>query len=436
MTSVKGLSCASIIPPWLWFWLIVYIISLPSNLSNWIQLLKDILAYQNPSSEITGGSLFPLLAITDFLELIIPVILYLDIALLLIPNQRAKRLEREFQLTQPDYDIPAVREIIEFLYKYNPKIRVKTNPLCFDQLVFVYPLGYGKVAIALCGAIIKLWRKDNAIAKAVLLHELAHYHHGDVFIIGVGSIFRKLISHWFPIYLLTVLAPISLVFLSQTITFFQEVGISLPTIIYKASQIILGIPLFLSQMIGLLFLSLNAFILPLVGTWCSEFNADQAAAKVTSYHEVIKAIQQLPAEKSWTRWLLFRLSHPPNKLRQWLLTNSQNWWILFILLSLFPLVYILRVLIPIAQWLPISFLLLNDLDTLRKGIVYYLDNAMPILFSTAILIAAWPKTSHYWESYFSGAKLNSTKNFPWVYYLTAATIVINISILHNIIGGK
>jgi hypothetical protein len=470
MTSLKQRIFASVVPPWLWFWLIIYLISLPTNLSNWTQRFTVIFTYQNPSSDITGSLPYPLLGITDLLELIFPVALLVGTISLLFPKQTGKKYEEEHGLEVREMK----PEITKFLHEYAPKIYVRFTLTSNGNLARVYALDYGKVAVAIFPEIVKLWRKDKSTAKVTLLHELGHYLSGDAFIIGAGSEFRKIVTSWFYLYFLIIFIPIVIVSLSQIVTFFQEItqlGIEiLPAITHKISQIfILYIPFFLGQMLGLLLLTFNVSIIPLIGIWCAEFNADQAAARNTSPDEALKLIHQLSEKITWTKWLssyrthshkglrlwlvtqsynwwgLFLLlllflgerlssplTHPPKRLRLWLVTQSHNWWSLFLLLLLFPGAYIVRLFILIAYGIIASFMI-GNFEALHEAIINYLKDVTPVWIFAAILLAIWPAVSQQWQYYLSGIKSRPNQDISWIYYLSAATVITSVLIMRSLI---
>ncbi|MEH2240998.1 hypothetical protein [Nostoc sp.] len=438
MTSLKKQIFASVVPPWLWFWLIIYLISLPTNFSNWIRRFMDIFTYQNPSSDITGSPFYALLGITDFFEFIFPITLLIGTVSLLFPNQTAKKYEK-----QQNLKVRAIQpEIIKFLHKYAPRIHVRFSLKSNKNLANVYTLDYGKVAIAIFVEMVKLWQKDQPTAKATLLHELGHYLSGDAFIIGAGSEFRKIVSNWFYLYLLIVFIPIVIVYLSQTVTFFQEItqaGIGiLPGVTHKISQIFIrGIPFFvvlLGQMLMQLLLTINVFIIPLIGIWCAEFNADQAVARNASPAEALKLIHLLSEKISWTKWLLSRLTHPPKRLRLWLVTQSHNWWSLFLLLLLFPGAYIVRLFMMIVYGIIASFMR-GNFEALHEAIINYLKNVTLVWIFTAILLAIWPAVSQYWQYYLSGIKSSPNQDISWIYYLSAATVATGVLIMRSLIGN-
>jgi hypothetical protein len=114
------------VPPWLWLWIIFYVSSLPQIFSLWQKLWNDLFFYQEPSSAITGTNLFFLLRLTNLLEFIPPMALFLSILSLLIPTWRKTWLENRYELNKYEpTSIPAVIEISDFLHHHAPGIKIK-----------------------------------------------------------------------------------------------------------------------------------------------------------------------------------------------------------------------------------------------------------------------------------------------------------------------
>lgn len=186
----KRLHQAGILPPWLWFWLIIYILKLPGLIQFlWEQNIKPVL------SAILGDNLIDiLLALPSIHQILPPTMLFLGVISILFPHLRKTYIERCDKLSKPQNITPVVKEILEIVHSYAPGVDVKANLLRTDKFAFIYPTGYRTAAIAIFGGLVKLWRSDKEAAKAMLLHELGHCRHGDALIIGAGSFFEALLN--------------------------------------------------------------------------------------------------------------------------------------------------------------------------------------------------------------------------------------------------
>ena len=146
-------------PPWLWFWLILYFLSIPGQIRFYTPIVEDLFSLNDLFGLVNVPGLLP------------SFVLFIGVLLIFFPTLRASYLERRFQLVEPDQSSPTLIEMKAFLEQHVPGIHIKTNMLRTDQLAFVYPLGYRNTGIALFGGLFKLWHSDRKTAEAVLLHE-------------------------------------------------------------------------------------------------------------------------------------------------------------------------------------------------------------------------------------------------------------------------
>ncbi len=180
------------LPPWLWFWLVVYTLTFPTLIDSLRSSLNDIFSLEvSPVEKTIVPHFYLLYRLLNVPEVIPSLVLLLGILTIFIPWIRAAWLERHFDLTEPPSTIPALQAVSEFVHRYAPDLRIKVNLRRFDQLAFVYPLGYRTTAVAIFGGLITRWRSDRQAAEAILLHELAHYRNGDTLIVGAGSFFPR-----------------------------------------------------------------------------------------------------------------------------------------------------------------------------------------------------------------------------------------------------
>lgn len=433
------------VPPWLWLWIIFYISSLPRIFSQWQKIFNDFFYYQEPSSAITGTDFFFLLRLTNLLELIPAMALFFSILSLPIPTLRKTLLENKYKLNKYEpTSIPAVIEISNFIHLHAPGIKIKANPTNFDESAFVYSLGYRKAAIAILAPLIRLWRSDRSMAESILLHEVAHYNHGDAFIVGAGSLFRTVIDRWFYLFLILFLLPMTIVFIDSSITFFRETTelvnelelrtfVAFPiikAILFKIWQVILAIPLMLGTMLSLLLFTLNMYTIPLAGIWSSEFNADRFSVQ-HSQDSMLKVVELKSSKLSLLKWFLKRLTHPPNFIRRWFISNSQLKVTKVILIVFFPLSYILalvfQVLFAMLQ-ASLSGISIESLD-LGSIVAYVLhDLFAPRWLIMAIFILLWCYSSHIWEQWFTKIPKRANKLESSI-YLSSALIVGSLALI-------
>lgn len=431
----SGTQTSTKVPPWLWLWIVFYVSSLPQQFSLWQKLLNDLLFYQEPSPEITGSAFFFLARLANLLEFIPLFALFLGTLSLSVPTLRKAWLERKYGLN--DYEptsIPVVVDISSFLREHAPGIIVKANPTNFNEPAFVYSLGYRKAAVAILAPLIKLWRTDRPAAEAILLHEVAHYNHGDAFIVGAGSLFREVIERWFYLFLGLFCLPIVIIFITQTITFFKELGglgwsafLIFPligAILHKIWQVIVGIPLLLISMLSILLWTANIFTIPLAGIWSSELNADQFSAQ-HSLDSMLNALNKQSKEPPLLTWLLNRLTHPPNWIRWWFISNSQTKTGKVLLLILFPLSYILALILQVLFAVLQAGVAGIPVESINLGgnIAYVLNNLFaPRWFIMAILLVVWSFYAYTWEQWFTKTTQRTAQLESSVYFLSAAIV--------------
>jgi Zn-dependent protease with chaperone function len=417
----------------------MYAFSLPGFLSIVQNNLNNFFFDQELPADVTGTNFAFLLRLADILEIIPLFAVFFGVLTIFIPQINSARLERKYDLSEPNLGSPALREIAEFLHQHAPGIPIKATLQPANYLARVYALGYRKTGIAIFPGLVKLWRFDRSSAETILLHEVAHYRHGDALIVGAGSHLRTIVEHWFFLYLLLGLIPFVLVLLDQTITFFQELtqlnqlGIPLPSLLpsaifHKITQFLfLFLPGIFLQFLGLLFWMVNIFILPLIGIWCAELNADKTAMEAReSPDDLIQSIEKLHGQIPWWDWLLNRMTHPPNKMRQWIATHSKNTTGLVLLLLLFPLAYLIKLLAITGRALTVAPLGITV--DIGAGITTFFMTVAPTYLLIAILLLLWPLVSGYWERFFCGIKRTSNRGKYKVYFLSAA-IVTTLSVI-------
>jgi Zn-dependent protease with chaperone function len=410
------------LPPWLWVWLVVYAVSLPEVMNTARFQLRKLTGIE---VDFGGETLF----FTRFSYLptfLVALTVLAGILTVFLPAMRRAYLERRFRLTASPSISPALKEIDSFIHVHAPNIELKGNLLRTDQLAFVYPLGYRTTAMALFGGLVKLWRSDREAAEAVVLHEIAHYRNGDTLLVGAGSLFTSLIRY------LPLITFVSLV-----------IAIPARSISWMATQALsyewnLVTPALLLQIVALwiyvMFYLVVALILPVIGIWCAEFNADRFAVKAQeSPNALIRVLQSQRNTSRW-RWLVFRFTHPPDRARQWLAKESEGIVRSSVLLLLFPLACVFQIVLEeIYYFAGLGFdVLFGKWDVLEgKVLVAWLVTNLKTgawqWLAMAILVLLWPVLERYWQWPFR-RELRQQKIFEWVvfreHHIVAAILTV------------
>ena len=131
------------------------------------------------------------------------------------------------------------------------------------------------------------------------------------------------------------------------------------------------------------------------------------------------ALGKLADRVVWWRWLLFRLSHPPNRVRQWLVRHSDSTVGFVVVLLFFPLTYILELLIGLGStlfrnlaWNWQSFIAraaerttetayadtwVNLVSSIKTGLGEFVTTWIVM----AGLLLLWPFLERHWQRFFS-----------------------------------
>ena len=396
-------------PPWLWFWLVSYLVGLPNLIGGfWVPALRDALSGSAAPGESLMASL-RLARLAHLAELAPLLAVFLGIASLFVPQYRTWRIGRRYDLGPPP-ETPAMAEIRAFLSQHAPGLSVRTNPRRGDQLTFVYPLGYRVAGMALFGGMLRLWRRDRPAAEAVLLHEIAHYRQGDALILGAGSPFATLLRLWLPLQLVAVVLPLLGVWAYDAAQFVVADSAAIRTatsLTHKLGQLLtLCLPGLLLILAGLLLWAASAVILPLAGIWCAELSADRFVMDAQGSSEgLARAVAMLAGRTSWRRWLLSQMSHPPVGLRAWFIRHYPRRVGLLGLLWLFPLAYVGRLLLLLgrATTVLVGMPGVNVASVLAANVQVYFRTVAPIWLGAVALLLVWPVLAVGWERWSCGA---------------------------------
>ena len=419
-----------ILPPWLWLWLILYILTLPN--SSLLSLPADLkpmfrmlLLTMRPSGELMGGASatisWLLIIIPTFFEFVLYLVVFIGVLLVFLPWIRAVYVEATEKLILPPDSVPAINEISEFVGQYFPGIQVRANlERVRSRKIFVYPRGYRTYALGLHGGFLKLWRGDKSIAQAILLHEIAHYRQGDALILGVGSFFEQFMSKWWRLYLFLVLVPAVLIIVIQSVETWINVSeinkighdADLSSSFFDlASQffmheinVLFGITLpgLLSVFLVTLFTTAITLLLPWACIWYAELSADRfvAVAMQQSSENMIQALEisghvRKPSRlASLWKSFLSSVSHPPITIRKWMALRVNRTSTLFILFSILPLAVIFRLLMLTVM---ASTTTLSGQEIIKLIKNYLSGPVLWLCLPMGVIILLWPLIAPYWE---------------------------------------
>ena len=322
------------LPPWLWFWLgASLLLTFRAGPASWLG--EGVVLFTGYPEIGTQVSLFRVVGIA----FVLPVaVVFAGLVTIVLPWVRAAYLVRRYGLAEPP-ESPRLKEISSFVHAHDPDLKIKVNLARPNQLVFVYPIGYRKAAMAVFGGLIILWSQDRKTAESILLHEIGHRRHGDVLVVGAGSLLTAFVRYG----LLAGAIGLAVGFAALSIRIIGSVPDNLGEVLYMV-RVALLYPLVVAVVVATPIL-----ILPLVGMWCAEFNADRFALEAQGSHDaMVNAVDRLRPPKSRFRWLLLWMTHPPDTLRRWAVRRHDKKGTLVALLLLFPAAALIGVLCQIV----------------------------------------------------------------------------------------
>jgi Zn-dependent protease with chaperone function len=437
-----------VLPPWLWFWLAIYILGFPAVFDR-IKIDLLIIFTGNDGINPPLGLLERIPAVV---ELLFDLTLSVGVLMVFLPWIRTKFLQRKYGLTEPQFLSPeeepretlqTLSAMSQFVREYAPGIILTYNAsgkLLRDK-AFVYPIGYRRTGMAVAGALLALWDRDQQAARAVLLHEIEHYRHGDEFVIGAGSLLETIIKHWFLLAVIFGIVPfIPSILITHITESQQEMAMvaDLPRILSFHIQqfLVVDIPFSLLLFFQSFFWVASLFTIVIAAIWCAEINADRFVIDtMQSVQTLANTMEQHATSPSWWGWLWSGSYHPPAKVRRWLVQRSEGMSGLALLLLVFPAAWFVR-LVFVCGWALSRYLLFLYGGTsagyivgeLGIGIVYFLEALVPVWIAIAVLIALWPILVRYWERFF-GHTAGRPANASYGAYLSSTGFVVFVCII-------
>jgi beta-lactamase regulating signal transducer with metallopeptidase domain len=447
-TTLSGRQSSGIIPPWLWVWLLLYFLGLPVVFDQGRTNLLILLTGRDGFSLVQYGLLERVMGTA---EILLALTVLLGVAMILLPHIRMLYSEKKYSIidgSSPELvqeERQTLDEVRAFLHCYSPRIVLKYGYNLPDRAM-VYPLGYHRVALAVSFQFPAMWRDHRCRpqAEATLLHEIGHYRHGDAFIVGAGSFLEMLVDKWLHITAIFILVPFILAIILKDIATSINLagsGASPQEITQHILQQIITIDL---PGLGLLFfqyLFWSAFtlIILLTSIWCSEFNADRFVLDtIGSSEALVQTLNVHSTPTTWQKWFLFSLSHPPGKMRIWMISHFRETQGALALLLFFPLAYIVRFLFQLARIASYDVSLYYDnvsRDVTGQFLGYvkgFFGQMTPIWIAMALLFLCWPLMTRYWEWLFART-LTGTNRIPYRYYLLSASILLILCMLGTVI---
>ncbi len=289
----------------------------------------------------------------------------------------------------------------------------------------IYPFGYHTTAIAISSSFLTTWRTRPKEAEEILLHELAHYRHGDTYILGAGSFLETVSKYWLSITLVFTIIPILIALVYEDVTTLQQtlsITHAVPElrgqiIVHFLQQIVVvDLPDLLLPLLLSLFWSASHFLLLLAAIWSAELNADRFVTD--TMHEMTTLIPQQGKSK---QWLLDAMTHPPKGLRRWVAEPGRAGRSLFLLLF-FPLAFVLLISVKIGLFLS-SY---NGSNLFDEAVKPLLQGIVWIELCIAFSLLLWPLFGRYWEWIFSRVKGERRDGNSYRVYLVSAICVVGL----------
>lgn len=429
-------------PPWLWMWVVLFILNIPSMLAGWQSSFNQIAMIRDSTATLREafpgenyGRLEWLTYPSVLLEFLPSAALLVGLALVFIPALRWRRVQKKYGLTALPRDDQrlgeTIQEIEAFVQTHAPGLPVIWSKNLNIKDPAVFPTGYRRATLAINAKFLILWGRDREAARAVLLHEIGHFRRGDGLVIGLGSPFETVIRYAFPAFLILFVVPFLIQSIDRLITSssdFAGSGMTPPSILdYQLGLGTLQATQILAITGSYLLWFASFIIVPVAAIWAAEFGADRFAADSQGTAAGIKRILTTDSPKSRWRWLLNGLSHPPARLRLWMVDRRLSSALAFLALML-PVAYVLRPLLlqgwaglqlSVAQFSPAEIR-----DQAINNSQWYVHTMTRAWLLMAALLVLWPFIVRGWERMMTGEPGVSARSNVPVYWASAAILVL------------
>lgn len=449
------------LPPWIWFWLVLYFIDLPTRFDRLKADVLKITANQTTISFVERT--------TSIAEIVPLLAIFAGVLVTFLPWIRTFQLTARYNIQRieklsPEMTLPETRrsleEIQQFFSIHAPNVLLTyaigftggafASPLTSRYRIIMqrgwewltgyytvplpdnaiaYPHGYRQTAIAVSPQLLRMWREKRSEAEEILLHEFGHCRHGDRFIIGTGSLLETVSRNWLWITLVFTLVPLLTALIIQDSITFQEnwpltrIDPQLRyTIILSFIQSIFvaDMQAFFQALSLSLFWSATQFVTLLAAIWCAELSADRFVVDTTGKISTLTSNDHVQRQKHWWKWLFELMTHPPRKLRTWIVTHTDKIGSIFLLLF-FPFSFIVLSLLKIGLVLTaFGYQFLFPLGDVLQPL---LQSLLTVLLATVVLIFCWPFLNNYWERLFSRIR-GEVNGASYSIYAISAVVII------------
>jgi Zn-dependent protease with chaperone function len=312
------------IPPWMWYWSIMFTLNLPALFGALYTSYEVLNAYISSTERIRSidpqAERLSFLQYPGFFTENLPgIALFLGLFTILFPRLRAIYIERRNNL-MPSPPIKPLAEIEEFVRLHTPGLEVKVN-LKRPGRIWVYPNGYRRATVAVFSGFVMLWKSDREAAEAVLLHEIAHYRRGDALFMGPGSFLENAVKLTLLFYVLFVALPFILIAIDQKIQFIEPLK-KMNAMNREISEIGKSVgletqpaPSYIPQLVVSIFISIwglltttaaflvkttASFVLPVACMWAAELNADYFVTNQPRYKAAL--LRELSKKNGKITW--------------------------------------------------------------------------------------------------------------------------------------
>jgi hypothetical protein len=406
------------LPPWLWLWIALFAgVTLPwalpyianevlsstdmiKNLQQQVDAMTASCRLEAASAGLAadascGGGRIKLLDLAAIglplmLDLMPYLVLTLGVILAAVPWLARRSIKAGFdpQPLADDYPSLVVQAIRTEIQAVHPALAPMSALPNAQVTASVYPLSYRRCAVLIGGGLARLWRRDPAVGRAVLAHELTHWRQGEGWMLHVGSPLTRLL-HYVPMLVaLGVALPLLLMLTNSivdTVGFAAQMNaridagnamldarqaalatrfgttVALPEVQHLPHVALASLASHFGTQIrdiygpGLLlilsgWISIVLWLLAtLVGAiWSAEFTSDRVAAQQSPVSYAAWMAGLRPAGGFWSR-LGDVLLHPPQRLRTRAARHSRSAGMLFLLLMVFPASQVLAG-VPMLVW--------------------------------------------------------------------------------------